>query len=82
MGILILAHLGTGGGGAIGLIFRCGEGTKDAARRSAASLAGDGTPGPPELNFLQLNLNLVSCPVYTTLRIMNDAYMRLNCGGH
>ena len=52
--ILILAHLGTGGGGAIGLIFRCGEGTMDAARRSAASLAGDGTPGPPELNFLQL----------------------------
>ena len=49
---LILAHLvvGTGGGGAIGLTFRCGDGTIDAARLSAANLAGDGTP---VLNFLQ-----------------------------
>ena len=55
---MILAHLvvGTGGGGAIGLTFRCGDGTIDAARLSAANLAGDGTP---VLNFLQVRFGLL-----------------------
>ena len=53
----------------------------DAARRSAASLAGDGTPGPPELNFLQLNLSLIFCPVLSALSIIwpiNQAHTALS----
>ena len=47
--------IGTGGGGAIRLVLGWGEGSMDVAGRSA----GDGTPGSPERDFMQMNLTFI-----------------------